>query len=162
MSLEKPRVVFDCMVYLQAAAREEGPAAACLRLAENHFISLFLSREILREVREVLAHPKIRERFSQLTDDIVTAFIERLRTVADVMTTIPKHFSYVRDVDDEPYINLAVEVGADYLVSRDKDLLDLMQWTTEDGREFQKRFRFLRIVDPVTFLNEMGQKRRRV
>jgi len=30
-----------------------------------------------------------------------------------------------------------------------------MRWDTEEGREFQKRFRFLKIVDPVTFLNEI-------
>ena len=41
---------------------------------------------------------------------------------------------------------------ADYLVSRDNDLLDLMKWEKEDGREFQKRFRFLQIVTPENFL----------
>lgn len=41
---------------------------------------------------------------------------------------------------------------ADYLVSRDNDLLDLMKWEKEEGREFQKRFRFLKIVTPENFL----------
>ncbi|MEK6300763.1 MAG: hypothetical protein AABO41_08590 [Acidobacteriota bacterium] len=44
---------------------------------------------------------------------------------------------------------------ADYLVSRDNDLLDLMKWEKEEGRRFQKRFRFLKIVTPEEFLAEM-------
>jgi predicted nucleic acid-binding protein len=55
MSNEKPRVVLDCLIYLQAAAREESSAAACLRLAEHHHVRLFISRAIFREVVDVLS-----------------------------------------------------------------------------------------------------------
>ena len=58
----RPRVVFDCMVYLQATVNESGPAAALLRLVDNDEIALFVSREVLEEVREVLSRPKIRQR----------------------------------------------------------------------------------------------------
>ncbi len=61
-------------------------------------------------------------------------------------------FEYPRDPDDEPYLNLAIEVESDYLISRDADLQDLMKWEQEAGREFQRRFRFLKIVTPVEFL----------
>lgn len=70
---------------------------------------------------------------------------------------VKKRFDYPRDPDDEPYLNLAIEVGADYLISRDNDLLDLMKWEKEEGREFQKRFRFLKIVSPEEFLRVMEQ-----
>jgi len=52
-------------------------------------------------------------------------------------------------------LNLAIEVQADYLISRDRDLLDLMNWNQEAGREFQRRFRFLKIVTPEEFLRVM-------
>lgn len=68
---------------------------------------------------------------------------------------VGQHFSYSRDPDDEPYLNLAIEVKADYLVSRDNDLLDLMDWNKEAGREFQKQFRLLKIVSPQEFLQVM-------
>lgn len=158
MSAERLRVVFDCMVCLQAAAREEGPAAACLRLAENHMVRLFTSRPILSEIKDVLSRREIRERFSELTDETVAAFVERLRKASELIEIIPQRFTYPRDVDDEAYINLAIEVRADFLVSRDRDLLDLMKWTTEEGREFQKRFRFLKILDPVTFLQRVAER----
>lgn len=159
MTSEKTRVVFDCMVCLQAAARETSPAAACLRLAEQRHIRLFISRAILREVQDVLSRDYIRARFPALTDESVAAFIERLRQAAEYIRTVPRHFQYEsRDVKDEPYINLAIETQAHFLVSRDNDLLDLMKWEKEAGREFQKRFRFLKIVDPVAFLKEAAQQ----
>ena len=51
MSSEKTRVVFDCMIFLQAAARQEGIAAACLRLAEQRYLNLFISREFQRRFK---------------------------------------------------------------------------------------------------------------
>lgn len=156
MSDGKPRVVFDCMVYLQAAAREASPARACLRLAESHRIDLFISRKIMAEVQDVLSRDRIRQRFDALTDQSVAIFIDRVRKAASLIKTVPKRFSYEeRDVKDEPYINLAIKVRADYLVSRDNDLLDLMSWHTDAGRDFQKRFPFLRITTPEDFLDEM-------
>jgi predicted nucleic acid-binding protein len=56
------------MVCLQAAAREESSAAACLRLAENHHIQLFISRAIIKEVEDVLSRDYVRARFKTLTD----------------------------------------------------------------------------------------------
>jgi predicted nucleic acid-binding protein len=49
---------------------------------------------------------------------------------------VPKEFSYRRD-EDEPYINLAVAAGADFIVSRDRDLLDLMTGYTDECKEFR-------------------------
>lgn len=68
---------------------------------------------------------------------------------------MPKRFELPRDPDDEPYINLAIEAGARFLVTRDRDLLDLMRYT-EEGRDFQSRFQQLEILDPVAFLKEIG------
>lgn len=161
MSIEKLRIVLDCMVCLQAAAREESAAAACLRLAENHYVQLFISRAIIKEVENVLSRNHIRARFKTLTDESVQAFIARLCEAADLIQVIPRHFKYEhRDVKDEPYINLAIETQAHYLVSRDNDLLDLMKWEKEDGCEFQQRFRFLQIVTPETFLAAVGKGNR--
>ena len=71
------RVVFDCMVFLQGAANPDGPAAACLRLAEKGHVELCISSEILSEVRDVLTRPKMQHRFSALTEETVSAFLAR-------------------------------------------------------------------------------------
>jgi len=89
-----------------------------------------------------------------LTDETVTAFVERLRKTAELVGRVPKRFTFTRDVNDEPYLNLAIEVQADYLISRDNDLLDLMKPGTADGDELHERFPSLKILDPVAFLKE--------
>lgn len=154
----RPRVVFDCMILLQATASESGPAAELLRLVERDVLSLFASREILNEVRDVLSRPKIRKKNSDITNERVDALVTRVLEQAAIVDDIAQHFSYVRDVKDEKYINLAIEVEADYLVSRDQDLLDLMTGHTDQCKDFRRRFRSLKIVEPVTLLKTLESK----
>ncbi len=149
---DSPRVVFDCNVLLQAAARERSVAAKCLNLAESGLIQICLSREVLAEVEDVLNRPEIRAHFPDLSDEIVGAFLKRLQKLSVLVRRVPKKFSYPRDEDDEPYINLAVAADAAFIVSRDRDLLDLMSGYTDECKEFRQRFRSLRVVEPVEFL----------
>ena len=148
----RPRVVFDCMIFLQATASESGPAAVLLRLVERNVLSLFVSREILDEVRDVLSRTKLRKKNPDITSERVDALITRVAEKGTIVETVPEHFSYVRDPRDEKYINLAIEVEADYIVSRDQDLLDLMTGYTDECKDFRRRFRSLKIVGPVEFL----------
>jgi putative PIN family toxin of toxin-antitoxin system len=149
---DRPGVVFDCNVLLQAAAREKSVAAKCLNLAESGLIQLFVSRETLAEVEDVLNRPEIRSHFPDLSDEIVGAFLKRLQHLSVLVRLVPKEFSYPRDEDDEPYINLAVTAGANFIVSRDRDLLDLMTGYADECKEFRQRFRSLKVVEPVAFL----------
>ena len=149
---DKPRVVFDCNVLLQAAARERSVAAKCLNLVEGGLIQLCVSREVLTEAEDVLNRPEVRAHFPDLSDEIVGAFLKRLQKLSVLIHPVPKKFSYPRDEDDEPYINLAVAAGADFIISRDRDLLDLMTGHTDECKEFRQRFRPLRVIGPVEFL----------
>ncbi len=149
---DPPRVVVDCMVFVQAAANEKSSAAHILDLLEEGKITLYVSKVILAEALYVLNRSDVRASLRNLSDVAVEALFERLEQSATLIKQVPKRFVYPRDPKDEPYINLAIEMKADYLVSRDNDLLDLMKWENEEGREFQKRFRFLRIVTPESFL----------
>jgi len=140
---------------LQAVARKTGPAAACLRLAEEGFVHLVLSEQILIELSGVLRRPAIRSRYPELTDEIVEDFLKGLRSTAEISGEVPKRFSYPRDIDDEPYLNVAIATEANYLVSRDKDLLDLMTGHDSQCKEFRQRFRSLTVIEPVEFLKEV-------
>jgi putative PIN family toxin of toxin-antitoxin system len=153
-------VVFDCNILLQAIARKTGPAAACLRLAEQSFVQLHLSEEILTELSKVLNRPKIRTRYPELTDEDVAEFLKGLRSIATVVRDVPKTFGYERDLDDEPYLNLAIARKVDYLVSRDRDLLDLMTGHTDECKEFRQRFRLLKVIGPIDFLKQVRRYQR--
>lgn len=155
---DRPRVVFDCNVLLQAAAREKSAAAKCLNLAESGLIQICVSREVLAEAEDVLNRPEIRAHFPDLSDEIVGAFLKRLQKLSALVHPVAKKFSYPRDEDDEPYINLAVEAGADFIISRDRDLLDLMTGHTEECKEFRQRFRPLKVIEPVELLKLIEKK----
>jgi putative PIN family toxin of toxin-antitoxin system len=144
------RAVFDCVILLQAAARRTGPAAECLRAVRDGRLKLFLSPDILAEVRDVLGRPKSLRKFPALTPEAVDVFLEDVANNATTLSTVPKVFSLARDPKDEPYINLAAAIQARYLVSRDKDLFDLMGDDT-----FRRQFPALTVIDPVALLREL-------
>jgi predicted nucleic acid-binding protein len=64
-----------------------------------------------------------------------------------------------RDPKDSPYLDLAIGVGADYLVTRDKDLLTLGTDDSAEAREFRRLLPGCRIVEPVDFLRYMNESR---
>ncbi len=148
----KIRAVFDCMMFLQGAARRESAAGACLLLVELDAIELCVSQEIMAEVRDVLARPRVRQKFPALTDQMVDRFLAALEGRAVVAPEVPRVFQFERDPKDEPYINLAIAARANYLVSRDKDILDLADASTADGERLQHAAPELRILDPAKFL----------
>lgn len=139
--------VFDCMVYLQAATNDRSPAFACLNLVETNHVKLYLSRAIVDEVRDVLTRPKIQRKFPNLTQERVDTFVQKIATLAVLVSGVPDAGIALRDPDDLPYLDLAVAVNARYIVSRDNDLLDLMQ-----DAAFIAKCPDLRVIDPVAFL----------
>src|SRR5207248_538197 len=118
--------VFDCQIYLQAALSERGPAFRCLRLAEDRIVALFVSAAVLAELEDVLTRPELVRKNSRLTPAFVQRFLQRVREASVSVSDVPTLFQYARDPDDEPYVNLALAVDAEFLVTRDRDLLDLM------------------------------------
>ena len=150
-------VVFDCMVFLQAAARRDSIAAACLELAEQGHLQLCLSREVLAEIGDVLQRPEIHDRFPSLTHERVTEFLEAVGRMGVLFPAVDHHFHFERDPKDEPYLNLAIQARAHYLASRDKDILDLQHGSDPAAVDFRARFPFVRIVDPLEFLQEIRQ-----
>lgn len=152
---DKYVVIFDTNIFLQALVSKRGPAVRCLEYFDQGKITLAVSRATLAEVAEVLKRSTLSVKYPLLTDERVQELLDRLRYKGIYVRKVRPHFSYPRDPNDEPHLNLAIEVEADYLVSRDHDLLDLMKWEQEEGRTFQQRFRFLKIVTPVEFLKVM-------
>src|ERR1041385_7138002 len=147
-----PRVVFASNLFVQGIANRNSPARKALRLFFNGDISLFVSEPIIREVRDVLNRAEIRRKLPGINDRIVNAFLTKLEAKAILITNVPEEFHYERDPNDEMYINLAIVANATYLVSRDKDLLDLMTSSMDIARQFRSRYPFLRIMTPAVFI----------
>src|SRR2546426_446599 len=72
-----------------------------------------------------LAYPEIREKNPHVTTEVIDAFLARIMFRGVLNRDVPHVFDFPRDPDDAAYIDLAAAVSADYLVTRDQDLLSL-------------------------------------
>jgi putative PIN family toxin of toxin-antitoxin system len=153
------RVVFDCNVFLQALAKPLGPAGRCVSLALEGKIALFVSEKVLDEIRDVTSRPELIAKF-KLRPDRVDVLIANLPSAAVLLPQVPAVWAYERDPDDAHYVNLALAAKANLIVSRDNDLLDLMDHSRPDARQFHQQFPFLRVMNPIAFLsmvqNDLG------
>ena len=131
---------------------DEGVGAACFELARPGEIDLFISDVTFAELEELLARPTMLGFLTGATPDIIQSFLDEISLISFNIGTCPRKFYFSRDPDDESYINLAIATEADFIVSFDNDLLDLMIAYTGEAKEFRQRFRQLKIVSPVEFL----------
>ncbi len=150
--------MYDCMIFLQAAARQDSPAALCLLLAEKGIVELCVSAAILAEIREVLNRPRLRAKFSRLTGDFVYRFLNTVEGFSTLVAEVGTELVLTRDKKDEPYLNLAHAAGAEYLVSRDSDLLDIPYSVDPDSLRIREMCPALQFTDPVRFIRSIQQR----
>jgi len=139
--------VFDTNIYLQAALSDKGAAYGCWQLIEKGEVCVFVTEAILAEIEDVLNRPKLREKYSVLTDEKVDEVLQVIRAHSIIIENINQIYKFERDADDEVFINLALSVKAEFLLSRDNDLLDL-----REDKAFVTEFPKLKIVSPAEFL----------
>lgn len=85
-------VIFDCNIIWQAFFAENGAAGRCQQLARDGKITLYLSIEILAEMRDVLTRPETQTRFAKATDEAVEAYLDDLAERALLFVQFRKCF----------------------------------------------------------------------
>ncbi len=143
------------MIFLQAAARPNGPAAALLELVEIGELELFVSEACLEEIREVLIRPSLQRKFPSLTISTVRDFLDRIQICSVYSASV---FVLERDPKDAKYIDLAIATKADFLVTRDKDLLDLREQGSLLMQLFEKLECECKIVEPFEMLSYLRNR----
>jgi putative PIN family toxin of toxin-antitoxin system len=142
------RVVFDTMIFLQNAARP-GRVHRSFQLVRDGSLTLCLSPELLAEVRDVLSRDTIRRRFPALTDGVVDAFLADVLAVGELVSSVPRVFTWPRHPDDDHLFNLAIAAGAAYLVTWETRLLGLRETRHPDAGLLRPLAPDLAIVTPV-------------
>lgn len=79
------------------------------------------SRDTFTEFRKVLAYPK----FSLTVQEIQVLIEDEVLPYCEIVDIIEEIRGVCRDPADDPFLSCAVAAGADYIVSGDRDLLDL-------------------------------------
>lgn len=139
---DKPwKVIIDTGAVLQAALNPNGPASRLLDLMDAGEITVYISPAIRAEYEDVLSRVNLRQKFPQLTDQRMEATLPGFDEAAVFIHPVPYRIRFERDPNDEPILNLAVHVGAAYIIARDKDLLDLGD-----------SLRGVKVMNPVAFL----------
>lgn len=118
------RAVIDTNVFVSGLISPHGVPGKILRAWEEKRIVVLVNRAILDEIQEVLLRPQIRK-YHRLTDKQVEEFcghIEQFGILIQQSKKLP-HLSI--DPDDLKLMDCAIAGKAEFLVTGDKELLNL-------------------------------------
>jgi len=136
MGKKELKVVLDTNV-LVSALLFKGELSKLLSLLKQRKCILLFSEETLNEIIRVLHYPK----FALTEKEIDYLLQSEILSYAKIVETVLKfNKEACRDREDQKFLELAVSAKADYIISGDKDLLDL------------KKINKIRILSPNEFL----------
>lgn len=138
----KKKVVIDTNVLVSSLLKPKSKARDIYRLALRGKIKLYISEDLLNELKRVLEYPKFEiERLQKET------FLKNLQRVATFVYPRQSIDVIKEDSPDNRFLECAVEAKVDYLISGDKKhLLPL------------KNFEGIRILNPDEFLRVYREK----
>ncbi|MGD9562959.1 MAG: putative toxin-antitoxin system toxin component, PIN family [Pyrinomonadaceae bacterium] len=152
MAEHRFRVVYDCNVLWRAFFFGNGLGSECRRLIQDKLVEHFVSTETVEELLDVLTREETLARFPNYSSENAKDFVRQIISESTLVKKVPSVATLPRDSDDEPYLNLAAAIEAAYLVTSDRDLLDLMTGIDVESKQFRQRLRHLTIVRPDEFL----------
>jgi putative PIN family toxin of toxin-antitoxin system len=106
--------VLDANVLISGLISREGPPGVILDSWMAGRFRLFISPQILDELRRVLEYPKIRKR---MTQEQVISLLDGLRRGAELVAGTVHLNVLTRDPSDNIYLACAIEAKAQYLVT---------------------------------------------
>jgi len=118
------KIVIDANMFISALIWDGIPETVVNRAADRSD-TLFISDAILDEIDRTLRKPKFGR-----SEDHVVSFVAYIKKIGKKVTVSPKHriTGICRDHSDDKYIECALAAGADYIISGDRDLLDLKEY----------------------------------
>jgi len=118
------KIVIDANLFISALIWDGIPETVVNRVADR-WDTLFISDAILDEIDRTFRKPKFGR-----SEDHVVSFVAYIKKIGKTVTISPKHriTNICRDHDDDKYIECALAAGAAYIISGDRDLLDLKEY----------------------------------
>ncbi len=139
--------VFDTNIFIPAILSETGPGNACVGELFADRIVVFVHPEILAEIDDFLLRTRVREKYRHVRRFRTADLVRKIRKFGTWVPSVERIYELDRDPTDALFINLSIATNADFLVSRDKDLLYL-----SGDANFVANYPNLKIVDPYEFL----------
>lgn len=137
--------MLDSAILVSSFLSKGGVSFAILQQGKAGKFIWYCTEEILQETRRVLLEePRIRRRY-HYTNEQVRDFLESIRAIATTVQSLPEISVVKRDPKDDKILACALQARAHYIVTRDKDLLDL------------KSYRGIHIITPEDFIALLRQ-----
>lgn len=118
-------------------------------------IQLYLSQDLLAEVRDLLGRPNIRAKAPSLTDERVAGFLDAIIAKSHIELHPPKVFTLSQHPDDDHVFNLAIAAKAHYFVTWERRLLTLGSYAPDAAHRLADLSAQLRIINPIDFTQEL-------
>ncbi len=119
------RIVLDTNLFISALLKPDSNPDKIINLVREEKVLLLISDDICDEISRVLFYPKIRKRLVASDEELLN-FVRLFRTVAIRTPGILEIPPLVADPDDTKYLICAIEGRADFIVSGDYHLTDLV------------------------------------
>ena len=133
------KVVFDTNILLSASMWHGNPYKLVQKV-QNKELELYISSDILIELERALSLPKF-----GLAEKEIANFLDYFVDISNLVYPIEDINAVKTDPSDNAIIECAIEAKADYIVSGDRDLLNL------------KEFRGIKIIKARELIKLLGE-----
>ena len=116
------KIVLDANIFISALFWGGNPKKV-LERAINKTDELYISKEILEEIEDVIGRPKF-----HAEKEKIEYIIKSIEDISEKITSKIKIKKGSRDIKDNKYIECAMTADADYIISGDIHLLELKQY----------------------------------
>jgi len=118
------KIVLDANIFISASFWGGKPYDVFERVAEGTDL-LFVTTDVLEEIESALRKPKFRA-----YEELINTAILNIQKLSRKVAVAPqaKVSGVCRDPKDDKYLECAIAAKADYIITGDKDLLDLKEY----------------------------------
>lgn len=143
----RPVVVYDTMLFLQAASRPDR-SHRTMQAVRDGRLELCISASLLAEIRDVLTRPEHVQRFPAMTGTVVDLFLSDILRYSRFVEPVPQAFTWTRHPDDDHVFDLTIAAGARFLVTWETRILGLLAEQSDDARRLLALAPQLTIITP--------------
>ena len=121
------KITVDTNVFISATFWL-GASHKILELVEKKTIELILSKSIIKEYQDVLNYKEIQEKITNKNLEM-RWYVQKIASLSRIVIPKKKILIIEVDTDDNKILECALAGNVDYIISQDRHLLDLKEFT---------------------------------